>query len=102
MTSDILFQLLHVIDFNPEGVDLPDLTGTTVLGRIRHVHVHNAVMNPNGSQVDITALRAISRLGTLGGTSYARVGNGFEIARPSWRAEGDKATELSDAVKSKF
>ena len=95
----ISHKLFHFVDFDREGVDSSDPTGTIVLGRIRRVHVRNAVLTPDGSQVSITALSAISR---LGGASYMRVGEGFDIARPSWRAEGEHARELSDAVKSKF
>ena len=69
-----------------------------VLGLIRVAHIRNSVLvsppstaentdTPPPLEVDPAKLRAVSR---LGGTIFARVGAGFEIPRPSWRAvEGD-------------
>ena len=42
-------------------------------------------------QVDAGALRAVSR---GGGNIYARVGEGFEISRPSWREKGEEIRAL--------
>ena len=72
-----------------------------MLGLIRHAHVRNAVLadasagssanadsaaNPVAKTppliVDPAKLRPVSR---LGGTIFARVTEGFEIPRPSWR-----------------
>ena len=66
-----------------------------MLGLIKVIHIRNAVLTGDGvGTVDPAKLRAVSR---LGGTMYARVGEGFEIARPPWqqvkeeleRASGD-------------
>lgn len=73
-------QLYHAHDICPPGAQ--EVTNTLVLGLIRRAHVRRAVLGADGT-VDARRLRAVAR---LGGTAYARVGEGFELARPSWRA----------------
>lgn len=77
-------QLFHFLDFSPAGVQVSDPTNSLVFGLIHRAHIRHAVLAEDGLQVDAAALRAISR---LGGTAYARIGEGFEMPRPSWRAE---------------
>ncbi|EJD03429.1 uncharacterized protein FOMMEDRAFT_146973 [Fomitiporia mediterranea MF3/22] len=86
-------ELFHFLDISPSstGPSLPDATNSLVLGRIRRAHVRNAVLASDSLQVDTAALRAVSR---LGGTAYARIGEGFEIPRPSWRKEEGTIREL--------
>lgn len=59
-------------------------TGTYVLGHILAIHVRNAVLAPGGEQVDPSALRPIAR---LGGITYSRLGDMFEISRPPWSGD---------------
>lgn len=63
-----------------------EVTNTLVLGLIKMIHVRNSVLDQDGL-VDPAKLKAVSR---LGGSVYARVGEGFEIARPSWREMKEK------------
>ena len=66
-----------------KALDSDQVTTTLVLGLIKVIHVRNAVLTGDGvGTVDPAKLRAISR---LGGTMYARVGEGFEIPRPPWK-----------------
>ncbi|KAL5484784.1 hypothetical protein ACEPAI_7426 [Sanghuangporus weigelae] len=112
-------ELFHFIDISPSGVtasshlpasasssDTPAPTNTLVLGRIIRAHIRRSVLSSSSSSspdassssdgettVDPAALRAIAR---LGGTTYARIGSGFELPRPSWNAEGRQVTDLLD------
>ncbi|OCB89706.1 hypothetical protein A7U60_g3054 [Sanghuangporus baumii] len=64
----------------------PDATHSIVFGRIHRAHIRHSVLSQDGLSVDAAALRAVSR---LGGTSYARIGEGFDLDRPSWRKYED-------------
>ncbi|KAH7912398.1 hypothetical protein BJ138DRAFT_1148402 [Hygrophoropsis aurantiaca] len=75
--------LFHAHEIRPPGSD--EITHTLVLGLIKRVHVRKSVMKDDGT-VDAAKLRAVSR---LGGTAYARVGEGFELPRPTWKAMRD-------------
>ena len=63
------------------------------LGRVLRAHIRHSVLTPDGLTVDPASLRAISR---LGGVKYARIGEGFELARPSWKEDGKLAREVLD------
>ena len=63
-------------------------TTTLVLGLIKKAHIRNAVLSTDKRTVDAEKLQAMSR---LGGLAYARVGEGFELTRPSWREEIGRA-----------
>jgi len=91
-------ELFHFLDIIPPGSD--QITNTMVLGLIRFAHIRNSVLvspsnveglPPPPPQVDPAKLRAVSR---LGGATYARVGAGFEIPRPSWQAVEGEFREL--------
>ena len=84
-------QLYHFIDISPSGINDEDYTGSVALGRIRRAHIRKDVLAEDGLQVDAGALRAVSR---GGGNIYARVGEGFEISRPSWREKGEEIRAL--------
>ena len=89
-----LLQLFHFLDISPSGpgpLSGPNLTNTLVLGRIIRAHVREAVLSSDGLTVDPGALRPVSR---LGGVKYARAGEGFELARPNWKADGEAAKEV--------
>ncbi|THH09456.1 hypothetical protein EW145_g2010 [Phellinidium pouzarii] len=91
-----LRQLYHFLDITLPELPSSGPTGSLILGRIRRAHIRRAVLTKNtvapGSEtdsvvVDPALLRPIAR---LGGDTFARLGTGFDIARPSWRAlEGE-------------
>lgn len=83
-------QLYQHIDIPSSSPGAANPANTMVLGHIRAIHIRNAVLAPDGT-VDPEKLRAISR---LGGVKFARVGQGFEIARPSWREIEGEVREL--------
>lgn len=72
-------QLFQSLDIFPDGGTVP--SGTLVLGRVRYVHVRHSVLQPDGLRANPAKLRPISR---LGGQSYARLGEGFNLQRPEW------------------
>ncbi|KZP18708.1 hypothetical protein FIBSPDRAFT_956080 [Athelia psychrophila] len=74
-------ELYHAHDITPPASST--VTQTLVLGLIKRVHARSAVMSADGRTVDAGRLRAVSR---LGGKVYARIGEGFELPRPSWKA----------------
>lgn len=53
-----------------------------VLGLIKRIHVRRSVLGRDGT-IDPARLRAVSR---VGGSKYARIGEGFELRRPNWSA----------------
>ncbi|KAG6333062.1 hypothetical protein ID866_6024 [Astraeus odoratus] len=85
-------KLFHTYDIRPPGKE--QVTHTLVLGLIKRIHVRSSVLTSNGT-LDPAKLGAVSR---LDGKKYARLGEGFELARPSWgdiRAEKQKRSDLS-------
>ncbi|EJD03430.1 uncharacterized protein FOMMEDRAFT_156838 [Fomitiporia mediterranea MF3/22] len=88
-------ELFHFLDIAPSAV-LPDGSSTSpsttvILGRIRRAHIRHAVLSQDEITVDTAALRAIAR---IGGVGYARVGEGFDLARPSWREDGETVRQI--------
>ena len=67
-------------DIGIPGVEDP--TTTLVLGYIKRAHVREDVLNENGTAVDPGKLRPIAR---LGGMSYSRLLEAFDISRVSWK-----------------
>ncbi|KAF8806414.1 hypothetical protein BYT27DRAFT_7101408 [Phlegmacium glaucopus] len=78
-------ELYHAKDigFNPS--DKP--TTTVILGLIRKIHVRESVLSGDGQTVDPAKLQCVSR---LGGTMYARLLEGFEVPRVSWKVTREK------------
>ena len=72
-------QLFQSQDIFPDGGTVP--SATLVLGRVRYVHVRNSVLQPDGLRADPAKLRPISR---IGGPTYARLGEGFNLHKPEW------------------
>ncbi|KAJ6499971.1 hypothetical protein C8R47DRAFT_1109807 [Mycena vitilis] len=73
-------ELYFLKDLSPPDSEL--ITTTLVLGLIKHAHIHQSVMNAEGTAVDPGKLRPVSR---LGGTTYARLLEGFDLERTSWK-----------------
>lgn len=90
-THLILFcvKLYKHIDITP--LDSDEITNTHILGLIKQVHVRKAVLNDDESAVDPEKLRPVAR---LSGGTYVRLGEGFDLERPSWRAWKDRVEEM--------
>lgn len=66
---------------------------TLILGTVKYIHVRNDVLNEKGL-VDPAKFKPVARLGDI---TYASLGDGFRLSRPSWDTEGEK---IEEAVKS--
>ncbi|KAF9244929.1 hypothetical protein BU15DRAFT_41526, partial [Melanogaster broomeanus] len=86
-------ELFHTYDIRPPGTE--KITHTLVLGLIKRVHVRESVLADNGT-IDPVRLRAVSR---LGGTTYARIGEGFDLGRPNWEQIKDECLPGRDLRK---
>ncbi|KAF8558049.1 hypothetical protein OG21DRAFT_1406083 [Imleria badia] len=85
------------------ALDIPEpetgtVTQTMMLGLIKRIHVRRSVLGEDGT-IDPARLRAVSR---IGGSTYARIGQGFDLRRPNWsgvkegyrmRRRGDRGVE---------
>ncbi|KAI0666958.1 hypothetical protein C8Q78DRAFT_1082492 [Trametes maxima] len=85
-----LFQAIDV-----KHPDTGNLSATLILGHVKVIHVRKDVLNDRGV-VDFTRLKPIGRLGDI---TYARVGDGFRLPRPSWKIEGEKMQEFLKGVE---
>ncbi|KAJ6499223.1 flavoprotein oxygenase, partial [Mycena sanguinolenta] len=85
-------ELYFLKDLSPPNSEL--LTATLVLGLIKKAHVHESVLDADGATVDPAKLRVISR---LGGLTYARMLEGFDIPRTSWKEARPAYEELVKA-----
>jgi len=56
-------------------------SATLVLGRVKYIHVRHSVLRSDGLRADPAKLRAVSR---LGGATYGRLSEGFDLKRPKW------------------
>jgi len=77
----------------------PEMTNTFVMGSIKLMHVRNAVLSPDGVNVDPAKLRPVSRLGMV---TYARLGEGIDIPIPMWANKSEEVTKVLEAQKSKL
>ncbi|KAJ7901915.1 hypothetical protein B0H14DRAFT_2669091 [Mycena olivaceomarginata] len=85
-------ELYFLKDLSPPNSEL--LTTTLVLGLIKKAHVHESVLDAEGAAVDPAKLRPIAR---LGGTTYARVLEGFDLERTSWKKARPAYEQLARA-----
>lgn len=69
-----------------------DATTTIVLAFIKKVHVRESVLADDGISVDPAKLRPVAR---LGGTTYARQLEGFDLPRVSWKSIKEEYLSLS-------
>ncbi|KDQ53550.1 hypothetical protein JAAARDRAFT_39240 [Jaapia argillacea MUCL 33604] len=84
-------ELYHFHDICPPNS--AEVTNSLVLGHIKLAHIRNAVLAEDGSTVDPQKLRPVAR---FGGMTYARLGEGFELSRPSWREIRDDVRYLTE------
>lgn len=68
-------------------------TTTVVLGLIQKIHVRKSVLNDDGMTIDPAKLRPIAR---LGGSTYARLSEGFDLPRISWKTIQDDYQSLQN------
>ncbi|VDC02597.1 unnamed protein product [Peniophora sp. CBMAI 1063] len=81
-------QLLDVVDIKHPANGVA--TTSMFLGLVKYVHVRKDVLKADGT-VDPTLLKPVARMGD---TTYARLGDLFRIARPTW-SEPEGNTENS-------
>ncbi|KAF9012400.1 hypothetical protein BDQ17DRAFT_1271484, partial [Cyathus striatus] len=72
----------ELYSFQDIGPSEDKITTTVVFGLIKKVHIRESVLNEDGITVDPAKLRPIAR---LGGTTYSRVLEGFDLPRVSWK-----------------
>ena len=80
--NDSSEQLYDVKDICVPPSDKP--TTTVILGLIRKVHVRESVLSEDGITVDPGKLQCVSR---LGGSTYTRLLEGFDLPRITWKRE---------------
>ena len=68
-----------------------EVTTTLVFGLIKHIHVRNAVLAEDGQTIDPTKLRPVAR---LGGSTFVRFGEVFDLERPSWKVLKDRIESM--------
>ena len=85
-------QLFQVVDIADPASGAH--TTTMLLGHVRYIHVRNDMLNERGN-VDPARLRPVGRMGDI---TYARVGDGFRLARPVWANEQET---IKKAVEGK-
>ena len=67
---------------------------TLVLGLIKRLHIREDVLSEDGMTVDPSKLRPIAR---LGGISYSRLLEGFDIPILSWKDIREDYEKISQA-----
>ncbi|GAA6011860.1 hypothetical protein JCM11491_000774 [Sporobolomyces phaffii] len=87
-------ELLHSYDIVNDN---QERTGTVVLGRVRYFHVNDKIIDQESFLVDTKELKPVSR---LGGISYARTTEAYELPRPVWKNEKER-DEVKDVLKKK-
>lgn len=88
-----LFQAIDIVEPNSLKA-----TGTLVLGLVKYIHIRKDVLDPVRGVVDPGKLKAVLR---LGGITYAKLGDGYQIPRPVWANTVDFIREtLGDDVVS--
>lgn len=96
MTFNFAFQLHSHHDVSPKVGE--DITTTIVLAFIKKVHVRESVLTEDGISVDPAKLRPVAR---LGGTTYARQLEGFDLPRISWKSIKEEYQALSERSQQK-
>jgi hypothetical protein len=73
-------------------VDPPITTANLVLGLIAKIHVRKAVLSPTQDTVDPAKLKVIAR---MGGSTYAKVLEGFELKWVAWKKVMGEVSQLA-------
>ncbi|KAF7361824.1 Flavoprotein oxygenase [Mycena venus] len=74
------------------------VTATLAVGLIKKAHVHESVLDAEGAAIDPAKLRPLAR---LGGLTYTRLLEGFDIERTSWKAARPAYEKLLNGLGSK-
>lgn len=74
-------QLYDIMDIRSARTE--EITTSLVFGLIKRIHVRNSVLAKDGATVDAAKLRPVAR---LSGSTYVRLGEAFDLGRPSWKA----------------
>ncbi|KAF8529751.1 hypothetical protein BU17DRAFT_36668 [Hysterangium stoloniferum] len=85
-------ELLEWLDLRPPGTDI--VTSNIIIGHVKKIHVRNDVLTETGT-VDPALLRPLARLGDV---SYATLGTGFKLPRPTWKDIGDEVIKVEERV----
>ncbi|KAG1876329.1 hypothetical protein F4604DRAFT_1621999 [Suillus subluteus] len=67
-------------------------TSTLILAHVKYIHVRKDMLTQRGV-IDLTKFKPVARVGDI---SYARVGDGFRIASPTWAQDKAKIHEALD------
>ncbi|GAA5962983.1 hypothetical protein JCM3765_006738 [Sporobolomyces pararoseus] len=77
-------ELLHHYDIMN---DQNKRTGTVVLGKVLYFHINEQIIDKESFLIDTKELRPVSR---LGGITYGRTTEAYELPRPVWSKETEK------------
>ncbi|EKM76468.1 hypothetical protein AGABI1DRAFT_115800 [Agaricus bisporus var. burnettii JB137-S8] len=90
-----LFQAIDIVD--PKSLKA---TNTLILGYVKYIHMRKDTMDPTRGIPETGKLKPICR---LGGVSYAKLGDGYQIPRPAWANVFEELKEKfgEDAVTDK-
>jgi flavin reductase (DIM6/NTAB) family NADH-FMN oxidoreductase RutF len=95
LTTACFVQLYQQIPIST-GPSPSENTTILILGLIKRFHIRKDVLTPARDNqgpglIDPIKLRAVSR---LGGITYARIGEAFEVKRPKWKNEEEEYNKL--------
>ena len=75
-----------------------EVTTSLVFGLIKRIHIRKSVLAEDGATVDAAKLRPVAR---LGGTTFVRLGEAFDLGRPSWKGLRDEIEDMHRNVGNK-
>ncbi|KAG1888590.1 hypothetical protein F4604DRAFT_960423 [Suillus subluteus] len=70
-------------------------TSTLILAHVKYIHVRKDMLTQRGV-IDLTKFKPVARVGDI---SYARVGDAFRIASPTWAQDKAKIRNVLDEAK---
>ncbi|KAG1854972.1 hypothetical protein DFJ58DRAFT_703022 [Suillus subalutaceus] len=70
-------------------------TSTLILAHVKYIHVRKDMLTQRGV-IDLTKFKPVARVGDI---SYARVGDAFRIASPTWAQDKAKIRDVLDGAK---
>ncbi|KAG1740313.1 hypothetical protein EDB19DRAFT_1708975 [Suillus lakei] len=71
-------------------------SSTLILAHVKYIHVRKDMLTDRGV-IDLTKFKPVARLGDI---SYARVGDAYRLARPSWAQEEAKIQDVLATLAS--
>jgi hypothetical protein len=75
-------------------------TATLILGLVKYIHMRKDILDPVRGIPDTGKLKPVLR---LGGVTFAKLGDGYQIPRPAWAKAVDEIRETlgEEAVTGK-